>query len=379
MFKNFLKKQIHSLYLNHLLRGIAFSLFGIFVPIYFLTLGYSLQTIFIYFVVHFISTFAFMFLGFKTAKKFSYKIVIISSIPAAILFVLFLQLLSVYAIPIYTIAFILGIQNGFYFAPFHAIFTKLSKDKTRGQQYSIYEAFGQTAGLFGPLIGGIVASFFGFQYLFYSVIFFFVISIFPLFKLKHIKAKEVSLKDSWKLYKKNKTWFIGLLAEAIREEIEGLIWPIFVYLILRDLISIGAIGFLITAGTIIFTLFLGKYYDKKSKYFFLRLGSVLYALVWILRIFIDNRIFLFGSSLIAGFLGVMITISINSIFYHKASKNINLEKFIMFGEFPYLIGRVFTLGILIFIGSFEVAFTIAAIVSLSLAFLKFGIYKKHSY
>ena len=126
MFKYYLKKQINSLYLNHLFRGIAFSLFGIFVPIYFLTLGYSLQSVFIYFLLFQTILFISLILANLLAQRIGYKTVIVASVPLTIIFVLLLQLLETTPISIFLIAIIAGLKSGLYYIPMHAFFSRLS-------------------------------------------------------------------------------------------------------------------------------------------------------------------------------------------------------------------------------------------------------------
>lgn len=381
MFKTFFKKGIHNLYLNHLLRGIAFSLFGIFVPIYLLTLGYSLTSIFVYFLIFQIVTTISFFIVLPISKKIGHKAAIIASTPLSIIFVLLFQILPSTNIPISIIAIVIGIQDGFYFLPLHRYFSKTSKHGKKGTQFSNYVVFGQISGLLGPLIGAGVATIFGFKYLFMVVLVFMLISIIPLLKLPNIFPKEkVTLKKLKNLTKKNKGFFLGSILESIKGDTESIVWTIFVFLILQDIISVGGIKFLITAGTMLFTLFIGRHYDKKNKYLFLRLGAILYAVLWILRAIIDTPIFIFSSSLLAGFLGLMISVPFISMFYEKTERERNQESFIIFREIPLFIGRITILTVmLIFVDKLYIGFIFASISMLIFSFLKFGVYSKKGY
>src|SRR3990167_1916337 len=98
------KRGILYIYLNNLLRGVAFSLVGIFIPIYFLTLGFSLSQVFGYFLV--LNLFSFLL-----ARKMGYKLIIISSAFLVILFLILLTFLDTLNISIYFIGAILGVQD----------------------------------------------------------------------------------------------------------------------------------------------------------------------------------------------------------------------------------------------------------------------------
>lgn len=378
MLKELLKKEIYSIYLNNLLRGIAFSLFGIFVPIYLLTLSYSLNSVLIYFFVFTIATFVFLILGYSIAKKVGYKAVMIANAPTVIIFITLLQILETYPIPIPLIAIANGVQNAFFFLPLHAYFSRLSEQNKRGTQVGNFKVFGKLAGLFGPLMGGLVIALFGFKYLFLVATIIMVFSIIPLLYLKNVKPLEkITIPKLNYLRKKNIGFFWGNVFGKIIEEISSHIWPIFVFLTLKDILSVGWVGSLVTGGTIIFTIIIGKHYDKKSKYFMLRLGAILITILWLLRFFIESSLFLYSSSFVIGFLILMIFLPFDAIYYDKASREKSPDLFIIFTEIPVFIGKIIIWTIIAFlITNLKISFVIAAISSFIMIFLKFGVNKK---
>lgn len=289
-----------------------------------------------------------------------------------------LQTLSSIKFLFYIISIVGGIENGFYALPLHLFFTKSSKENKRGTQLSNLAAFGNIAGVISPLIGAIIAYKFGFNYLLIIVLVIIILSIFPLVNLKNFKPNlKLKFSKIRTLTQNHKGFFIGNIFENMKSEVEAYIWPIFIFLSLKDLISIGWLRAFITLGTIIFTLFLGRFYDKKSKYLSLRIGAVLYALVWILRILIHSSIFIFISTILAGIFGLMIALPFTAIFYDKTAKQKDQNTFVIFTEIPTFIGRaiIWILAILL-INKFETMFILAAISCLVFLFLKFGI-KEH--
>ena len=368
MLKGLIKKQIHLIYTNNLIRGIAWSLFGIFVPIYFLTLGFPLRQIFIYFLVFQSTTFiSFTIIGRSAC-------IILSAVFMTV-FVIMLSLLNLEKFPVYIIGIVGGMSDAFYFLPLHAFFVKTTEKDKKGTQFGIYSIFGQLSGLFGPLIGALIVLIFSFQYLFIFVILFIIISLIPLSSLNNFKPKEkITFKKFKEFSKKHKGFFFATIVDNIKGEIEGNIWPIFVFLVLQNLISIGWVSFLITAGTMIFTFFLGKHFDKKSRYLMMRIGAVLYATIWIVRGFIDSSIFIYASSLLVGFFGLMLSVPFTAIFYKKIDEEKDSDSFIVLSEIPNFIGRaVLWSSAIIFQSSFKMFFIIAGICGLSFAFWKMGL------
>ena len=365
--------DIRLLYLNQFIRGIAFSFVGIFIPIYLFTLGHTFNTVLIYFLVFHLVTFIFTPVALSLSRKFGYKVIVICSASFIILFFISLRLLEQISIPIPLIAILGGAENAFYFIPLHAFFTRLSENQKRGKQFSNYASIGQLAGLVGPLIGGIIAAFFGFAPLFYITIFFIILSIFPLFKLDNVKpATKLTFSGIWHLTKTNKRFFFATIADNIKGNVEGLIWPIFIYFTLKNLISVGWVSSLVTGGAILFTLFIGRFHDKKSKYFFLKLGGLLYAILWLIRIYTTAPFYLYLLSILAGFFVLMIDISFNAIFYDKAAEKKDLDEFIIFREIPIAIGRIFLWTLMLFlIDKFAIIFILAGLASLYFIFFKF--------
>ena len=64
------------------------------------------------------------------------------------------------------------------------------------------------------------------------------------------------------------------------------IWPIFISIIIVDLLDLGLVVALATLITVIITLYIGKLADYRNKRSILSLGSVFYALAWFIRIFV---------------------------------------------------------------------------------------------
>lgn len=360
------KRGINFLYLNQFIRGSAFSLVGIFIPIYLLTLGFSLTSIFIYFLIFHLATFIFTPIALILSKRVGYKVIFLSSVIIMIFFLILLQLLDKISISYVIIATIGGIENAFYFIPLHAFFTRLSEDLKRGTQLSNYSSLGQLAGLFSPLIGGFIILRFGFSSLFTVVIVLLSISIIPLFYLENTKPNTIiTLRGVKKLANNHKRFFLGTIAKDFLGEINEIVWPIFVYITLVKVLSVGLAGTLVAGGSILFTLFVGRFYDKKNKYLFLKIGGALFAVLWIMRIYLDTPLFIFASSMFAGFFAIMINIPFGAIFYDKAAKEKDFDEFIVVREIPTVIART-TLWIfmILLINKFVFAFTLASIASL---------------
>ncbi|MBR9704538.1 MFS transporter [Candidatus Pacearchaeota archaeon] len=367
-----IKKRLRNLYVNQLIRSFGFSLIAIFIPIYLLTLDYSLNSVLGYLLLYYTVLFVFTPISLILSKKMGYKIMMLINIPVAIGYLLLLTLLGKVDIPIYVIAAIGGIEAAFYWMPLSGIFVRSSHKEKRGTQFSKHIALGKISGLLGPLMGGLIAAFLGFNILLYLASLFILLSAIPILKLDNIKPRsKLSLSGIYRLSKSNKNYFIGSISNNIISEVEGIIWPIFVFVILGNLVSVGLIGTLVAVGTVAFTLFIGKISDNKGANHLLKIGGLLYAILWILRIYIDFPLFLYIISIFAGFLFLVIEVPFQRITYNKAAEEKDMDEFILFKELPAFLGRALIFIILILLPSkFFVSFFIAILASLFFVFFR---------
>ncbi len=59
---------LRPIYIMYSLQGFALSLIGIFIPIYFLTLGYSVSQVLVFYILHYVCLVAFAFAAIYPAK-----------------------------------------------------------------------------------------------------------------------------------------------------------------------------------------------------------------------------------------------------------------------------------------------------------------------
>ncbi len=370
--------EMKFIYLHQVLRAFALSLISIFVPIYLLTLGFSINVVLLYFVIYYTFLLIFSPLALFFSKKIGYRNVMLFS---GILLIIYLSIL-IYFVKIdsliYLISIFAGIEGAFYWIPFHFLFTKISIDNKRGEQFTNYLSLGKFAGLISPFIGGIIATFFGFKVLFWFSIFFIIISIFPLFSLNNLKpTNEFSFSKIIPLFRKNKKFFTGTVAISFIGIAEDIIWPIFIFLGMKTLVSVGLVGTLVIAGSIIFTLIIGRTIDKEKNYNLLRLGGLLYAFTWIIRVCTTSPLLLYVTSLFAGFFSLMVIVSFSVFVYDKIRYSEDAGEFIVFREIPAFVGRMILLVFLFFFfNNFSAVFFMAAIVSLFFVFFTFRKTKK---
>jgi len=368
MFKR--KKAINSIYTMHSIDAFAFGLIGIFIPIYLLTIGYSVSQVLLYYIVQNIVLMLSSFLAGYIGSWIGIQKILIIRFPFLLLFLVLLNSLNLISFPLYLLAIIDGFQSALYWIPLHILFSHYSNKEDIGSSTSKLFAFPQLAGISAPLLGGLIAVFFGFKILFSIAIIIFLFSFIPILYTNQIKNKyNIKFKNAIKLYKKYPRYFYAEILNNMGEETEGIIWPIFVFLTVASIASVGLVGALLPLGSFAVTLMIGKLSDKTSKKRLIKLGAILILIVWILRYMFISEIAIYILALTMGLVSVLFSVPYYSKFYQIAKKE-TADEFFIFREIPVTIGRIFVFSIaLLFVTKLQFLFPIAGIVYLYFLFL----------
>lgn len=361
-----LKNELNALYTSVVLRDLAFSMVGIFVPLYlFIELKYSLSSVILFYLIYSLSYGLFVFPSSKLVDLLSFKYITLIASPLYISYFILLDLIPSYSWLFYLVPFLQGVADSFFWLAFHFEFASSSDYKERGEEVGNWYNLSLFSGLVGPLIGGSLLLASGFDLLFFIVSALIFSSTIPMFfcsyknKRMIIKLKEIFsvkfLKDGIAYFGSGGT---GIIA--------GVFWPIFVFSFLQGYLKLGSLATIVSLLTLMFTVLVGKLSDRYSRRMVVKMGSLFNCASWVLRLFIKNNLQLIGSYVFGGFSSMAAELPFSALMYDK-SKNRG-EYFIMRG-FYYSLGRIGTLLLVLWIGSLKSSFLIAGLLSLLYMFL----------
>jgi hypothetical protein len=151
-------------------------------------------------------------------------------------------------------------------------------------------------------------------------VFILFLSLVPLFKINDIDDKPVRRKkkflSDWKTVKD----YIALGLYGIHSGIEGIVWPMFIFVIYGTIESVAILPIIVSITTIVFTFFSSKMKLKdRSKY--IAIGSALIALIWLSRLFIDNTLFYYTSVIFIGFFSIIILLPLDNNILENGNKH----------------------------------------------------------
>lgn len=357
----FRNKELDELYLSVFLKSFAQSFISIFVPIYFLSIGYTFFDITLYYLIYYASISFIMPFTRILNSKLGVKKTMALGIFTLIFYYFCLNYLQ-YGLSYYPVALIYAISVSLYFSAFHLEFTRSAIKKEEGKEVSIIKAIPIISAILGPLIGSLFIAKTSFTFLFglVSVILFF--SIIPLFFSKDFKVplNKFSFKRVLRMGSTRKA--VAYQSTGVLNIVSVIFWPLFIYLTMKDIVSLGAIVSMTSFLTIFIIIYIGRLADKDNKKA-LKFGVYSHAPSWILRIFLLSPFGLFVSNFFSSATSSILDISFKKIIYAKARKTKYIVDYFLFREFNLELGRVLILLAAIFTNSIYWMFIISFFVT----------------
>lgn len=164
-------------------------------------------------------------------------------------------------------AILAGIEMGLYWQSHHTLMCRFSLEKEMGKSLAGFKFLGNFITMLSPFIGAMIVSYFGFNYLFYVSIMLVVIAIGGIIQLELSDEKdEVNLSEYF-AWMKEKTFRRLALSQMGRYfyDISILLWPLFVFLIMADIVKVGYIYTISLFFAMLISLFTGQMLDKKKR------------------------------------------------------------------------------------------------------------------
>jgi MFS family permease len=392
--KGRLSSGLVAIYSSRIILNIGSSLMGLFLPIFlFQVFDRKLSYTLIYFLIYY---FTYLFLV-AVGAKFSLNragiktAIIMSTFFGAIYFVILyfitgprqtietaggMNHLSVLIFIGISIAFT-ALQDLTYWVPVHTEMSKLTDRKNRAKQLAVLESSSIIFSAVGPLFAGWVLATYGFNILFVITVFITMLSIVPLVYLPPTEERfSWTYLNTWKEFfsKKRQKAVLAFMGDGAENVVSGIVWPIFIWEILKgNYFSVGAISSAIVITTVIMELFVGKFADAGKREKILRWGTVLYALGWVIKIFIETAFQIFIVSTYQNLARLFTRTPFDSIFYeHAADQGHYVDEYTVIHEMALMVGRILVILVILLLSPFfgiGLTFVLAALATLLMNFL----------
>jgi MFS family permease len=360
------KEGIYPLYIAHMIRGFVSSLIGFFIPIYFLKIGFSLPEILWFFAVNYYFATLFSILAGAIGNKVGLKHTMMISLPLYLIYLLGIMFLekNISIISFYGLAIFGAFISTLYWIPLYSLFARFSSNgKKSATQVSTLLSLRSIASIIAPLLGGFISIYFGFEALFFLAVIILIIPIVVLLHSRDIHPHiNFSLKDLIQFFRKHTRLFIMIMLDSFGTFSEEILWPLFVFLILQDSMSVGIVGSLIGVGTISFTLIIGKIVAKHNYLLIIKISAFMLATSWAIKTFISGKITIYALSLLAAMFAIMFSVPLADHTYKTAKKDKNLDEFIVFKQIlTYLSRLLAVLLTILLVSKLNISFLLTSI------------------
>lgn len=340
------KREIYRIYVAHTVHGVAMSFVSIYVPIFFLSRGYSLtQVVGYYALLHLSGLLAALTIIPWCIERFGILRVFKWNYLFGMVYYAGLFLFDTHPAPIGAIAILGGLATFFYWVPLNIFLLKNSDFDRMGSDMANFFALPKMFSIAGPLLSAAMVYFFGFWPTFAIAIIGSFLSYIPLASLS-VSAIVIRFRfgDAWKALRRRKLIFFLEGFDNIIEESEWF-WGIYAYLLIGSLVTPGIVGSLESLGAVLFTVFIGRLANKKDKAMVV-IASVGIMMLSLSRMFVESQLAAYAVSLIASLLLTAFLVSYFSVVY-RAVKGESEEEFIILREIPTVIGRMIVFGTII--------------------------------
>jgi len=375
-FQNVVRREIGELFLSVIIRDFAISMVGIFVPVYFYTLGFSLLKITLYYALIYTLYLFLIPVGAHIASRRGFEHSILYSIPFLILQLLLLFLLPKWPFIFYLLPLVVVIYKSLYWPAYHADFAHYTKEGQRGREVSTLQVLSSILTVIGPIAGGFIIGVFGFKILFIVVSIILFASAVPLFT-----TKEQFIPDDFyykhafrRLFRKeNRSSFFGFIGTA-EFLVQEAFWPIFIFLVVESYLSLGAITSIATFVGVGSLLYFGHLADKKDRFRLIQIFTWPLSILYFVRIFAKTAFDVLLVNIFAAFVRPGTDVPIISIVYKKGRDIGHHLRYVVFYEMSLIIGKMIISWLLVIIFLFRediiIPFILAGLFTLLYLFIR---------
>lgn len=282
--------ELSELYVSMMFRSLSISLTGLFVPIYLLQFHFSVTAILMVMAWYFtfravisdlLSAYTVAKIGPKHTILAGYLILILST-------AIFLTLPEI-RWPIWLIGSMWGMSASFFFIPFHVDFSKVKHSLHGGKELGFINIMERIGFAIGPVIGGVVATVFGAQYIFLLAVVLLFIGITPLFHTAEPTKLNQTLDFNGFKVDGLKSDFISVMGFGIENTLTLYMWPLYlgIFVLTGGAVyaKLGAISSISFVVSIFAAHSIGKLIDQKHGRQLLRVSAVSNAVLHLFRPF----------------------------------------------------------------------------------------------
>jgi hypothetical protein len=293
--------ELNEIFAYMSLRSFAIALISIFIPIYLYKMGFTLAELMLFYVSIYVVELLAEYLVANLIKKVGPKHLMALSIPLLITHFAQLLTLNIISWPILSMGITGGLALSLFWQSYHYDFSRSKhREKTSaeiGKLYIVNAVLGASA----PFIGGFIATKFNISWVFTTAIILFIIAVAVLFKTKDNNFRRGTLTLSNIRIREIARDLLAYGGSTIEVSSAGVIWPLFLFLLVKSYESVGAITSAALVVTVVVTYYISKKSDQGKRITYLKIGGLLNGIISIIKAFTASVLQAYGVSVAKSF------------------------------------------------------------------------------
>lgn len=336
-----LGKEIQEVYLHSFLFKLAIKTVSIFLPLYILELGYGINNVFIFFAVYYGSYIVTSWPNAEIVSRIGYKHTSLLSSPFILIFYLLLRS-EPGTMMLYATAFLGGTAFNLYWMGMNPEIATSSHSEKREKETGFFFSMPSLASIISPFAGGLVLAAFGFPGLFLLAAALIAASFTPfLFSDEHSEGLDLDLSEF--LRDAEMVDFLTFTLKGVNSIGKKVLWPLYLALVIESSLSIGGAGSLLSVGSAITSIFLGKITNEDNRSRVIWTGAALTGVSYLLMSSVMSTL----PALAVSFMNGLAYNAVNIPVYSRAQDHAEQEDVIEYfalREVALSVGRCGALG-----------------------------------
>lgn len=248
-----------------------------------------------------------------------------------------------------------GIGVLFYWLPRMSIMAGDGKKESYGKQVGGLALVDRGAEVLGPVVGGVLITLLGFEWVFVIAMVILMLSAVPLFFMEHHHHSNGVGWGEFRVFLGKKEYrgdFLAFVGRAIDDAVMTWMWPLFMFLVIGNFERMGLVASGTLLASVLATFIAGKAFDKLRKegqgsdVTLFRVSSVVTAVARVARS-LSNNVFSLallegGDKVVAPFYWVPF-----DSYLYTAAKRFSPVAYFVFREIIYSLGRLLAVVLVI--------------------------------
>lgn len=293
--------ELTEIYASQFLRSLAVSLTGIFVPIFLYKSGFSIADICLLFLAWFISRFLWAYVAAKIIASVGPKHGIALSVILQIIYLFFILTITSLHTPLWMVGIIGSFAYCLFLMSFNVDFSKVKHVEHGGKELSFVSICERVGAVAGPIIGGLIASYYSPSYTIMLAIVVLFLSLIPIFmSAEPIKTKQKITLKGFPFRRHKRDFSVGA-AFQLENTISLNIWPLFlgVFVLLANTYTyLGIFASVSTLVGLLVVYLIGHLIDDSKGKLLLNIGAISNSILHLLRPFVHTVGQAFGINII---------------------------------------------------------------------------------